>query len=57
MFYFQGVVSQAPNEFINYKLCEKFNWTYQELMSQPVSFIESILRIMEIENKLKNAKY
>lgn len=33
-------------------------WTYKELMDQPVSFVESILEIIQVENKflIKNGR-
>jgi hypothetical protein len=33
-------------------------WTHQELMEQPVSFVESILDIIQVENKflMKNGR-
>jgi hypothetical protein len=39
-----------------YKLCEKFGWTYNDIMNQPKDFIEKIVTIMSIENKKNGHK-
>jgi hypothetical protein len=39
-----------------YRLCEKFGWTYKDIMSQPSDFIDKMITIMSIENKLKNGR-
>ena len=52
--FFQGITKEAPNEYVSYLLCEKFGWTYQELMSQPTDFIDGLLLTMNIEKKSRN---
>lgn len=32
-------------------LCEKFGWTYQEYLDQPVEFIELAIAKMDIDNQ------
>jgi len=50
--YFRGSTSGGiPDAYINYLLCKTFSWTYEQLMSQPASFIEEILLTMGAENK------
>jgi len=50
-FSFRGVIKETPDEYLNYLLCKTFKWTYEELMSQPASFIEDLLFVMGTEGK------
>jgi hypothetical protein len=56
MFYLQGSSSQAPNQYIDFILCEKFGWTFEELYSQPRGFIEEMITVMGIVNKVRNKR-
>jgi len=38
-------------------LCKEMGWTYQELMSQPRSFIEEIIEIIGITKKIEIKKH
>jgi len=56
VFFFQGASTEIPKEVVMYRLCEKFGWTYKEIMNQPSDFIDKMITIMSIENKLKNGR-
>ena len=53
MFFLGGSSTETPSEYINFILCEKFGWTFQDLASQPASFIQDILTVLEVVNKLR----
>jgi len=53
--FFQGSSTKVPKEYINYKLCKTFGWTYKQLMNQPSDFINEMISIINIEEK--NARY
>lgn len=55
--FFQGASNKMPIEYINYTLCKTFGWTYEELIEQPSDFIEQMIDIIKLENKLKNGRY
>jgi hypothetical protein len=52
----QGVSNRVPIEYINYTLCKTFGWTYKELMEQPSDFVEEMIDIINIDNKIKNGR-
>lgn len=54
---FQGASSKVPVEYVNYILCKTFGWTYEELLKQPSDFVEQMIDIIKLENKLKNGRY
>lgn len=56
MFFLQGSSSRAPEEYLNFLLCEKFGWTFDELAAQPEEFISSMLLVMNTINKVRNKK-
>jgi hypothetical protein len=37
-------------------LCERFGWTYTEYMSQPASFIDLLMKKLEIDAKKEKQK-
>jgi hypothetical protein len=45
-------MSEPPEEYLNYLLCSKFGWTYDELQKQPASFVSEMLIIMNAEKKI-----
>jgi hypothetical protein len=51
--FLQGVKSSPPEEYLNYLLCVKFGWDYEQLMKQPANFIRNMLLIMSTEEKIK----
>ena len=54
VFYLQGVSTAVPPEYLNFVLCREFGWTYEQLMSQPADFVESMLMILNVERKHRN---
>lgn len=38
-----------PLVYLEYKLCEKFGWTLEQLYSQPWEKIDAFLKIMQLE--------
>ena len=45
-----------PREYVNYKICEKFGWTPEELRQQRASDILQILTFMSVESKIEERK-
>lgn len=56
MFFLQGSSSRAPEEYLNFLLCEKFGWTFDELASQPEEFVETMIVVMNMVNKMRNKR-
>jgi len=46
----------VPFSYLEYKLCEKFGWTLQELDSQPYENIDAFMKIMNIEGQFEQRK-
>jgi len=51
--FLQGASSEPPEEYLNYLLCSKFGWTYNELMNQPAEFVRKMIIIMNTEEKTR----
>lgn len=52
MFFFEGVTTRPPLEYLEFLLCKEFGWTWQDLRSQPRQFISDMLEVMAIKSKL-----
>jgi len=54
--FFNGNSKKSPTAYIKYKLCEKFGWTEQELLSQSSEFVNEMLEVMNIESIFNTKK-
>jgi len=52
----EGTADKIPPEYVMFRLCEKFGWTEEQILSSSFNFINSILRIMRIESDYYNWK-
>jgi hypothetical protein len=53
VFFLEGVTSEAPSPYINYMLCKELGWSYRDLIEQPRSFVEEMIEVMGIVNKME----
>lgn len=49
--FLEGVVTEAPHEYLDYVLCREMGWSYHDLVTTPRSFVESMLLIQGIVKK------
>jgi hypothetical protein len=52
VFFFEGVTRQPPIEYLEFLLCERFGWTWQDINNQPREFINNMLEVMAIKSKI-----
>ena len=46
----EGTGDEIPQEYVMYRLAEKFGWTEEQIKNTSYNFIIAVLRIMRIEN-------
>lgn len=51
----KGVNTDAPDQYINYILCKEFGWSFKDLYEQPKSFVDEMIAIIGIVNKVKKS--
>lgn len=44
-----GQPVKAPQELIEYRLMEKFHWTYEDLLNTPAEVVANLIQIMNLE--------
>jgi len=47
------VSSDVPKEYLNYIICKEMGWTHEELMSQPRHFVEEMMQVISIKQKIE----
>jgi hypothetical protein len=54
--FLSGKTLEAPMEYTDMKLCEKFGWTVTELDEQSDATIQLFLKMMDLETEISEKK-